>query len=90
MGTVVYPYAPQPPTAPAPEPSGRGRTVAIWCATLAAALLVGGGATAGVLALTDRDSGGDDKPAPVRSTEPAAEQSDADTSTDQVNAPAAP
>lgn len=84
------PYAPQPATVPAPEPSGRGRTVAIWCATLAAALLVGGGATAGVLALTDRDSGGDDKPAPVRSTEPAAEQSDADTSTDQVNAPAAP
>ncbi|WP_187285267.1 hypothetical protein [Streptomyces sp. OR43] len=81
------PYAPQP--APAPEPSGRKRTVALWCATLAAALLVGGGATAGVLALTDRDSG-DDKPAPVRSTEPATEQSDADTSTDQVNAPAAP
>ncbi|MFI7364628.1 zinc ribbon domain-containing protein [Streptomyces sp. NPDC050149] len=84
------PYAPQPPTAPAPEPTGRGRTVAIWCATLAAALLVGGGATAGVLALTDRDSGGDNKPAPVRSSEPATEQSDADTSTDQVDAPAAP
>ncbi|MFE9856698.1 zinc-ribbon domain-containing protein [Streptomyces sp. NPDC005780] len=84
------PYAPQPATAPAPELSGRGRTVALWCATLAAALLVGGGATAGVLALMDRDSGGDNKPAPVRSSEPAAEQSDADTSTDQVDAPAAP
>ncbi|WP_219570612.1 zinc-ribbon domain-containing protein [Streptomyces poriferorum] len=84
------PYAAQPATAPATEPSGRGRTVAVWCATLAAALLVGGGATAGVLALTDRDSGGDNKPAPVRSSEPATEQSDADTSTDQVTVPTAP
>ncbi|MFJ6431576.1 zinc-ribbon domain-containing protein [Streptomyces sp. NPDC091416] len=84
------PYAPQPATAPASEPPGRGRTVAVWCATLAAALLVGGGATAGVLALMDRDSGGDDKPAPVRSSEPATEQSGTDSSTGQVTVPAAP
>nr|WSW67506.1 zinc ribbon domain-containing protein [Streptomyces sp. NBC_00995] len=81
-------FAPAP--APAPEPSGRGRTVAVWCATLAAALLVGGGATAGALALMDRDGGGDDRPAPVRSSEPATQQSGTDPSTDQVTVPTAP
>ncbi|MFJ2090062.1 hypothetical protein ACIOEW_12430 [Streptomyces sp. NPDC087901] len=82
---------PAPAPAPAPEPSGRRRTVVIWCATLAAALLVGGGVTAGVLALKDRNSD-DNKPAPVRSGEPSRDapstgQSDNDMPTDQVNAP---
>ncbi|MER5276097.1 zinc ribbon domain-containing protein [Streptomyces sp. NPDC002809] len=78
---------PVPVPASVPEPSGGRRTVVIWCATLAAALLVGGGVTAGVLALKDRDSD-DNKPAPVRSSEtstdaPPTGQFD----TDQVNAP---
>ncbi|WP_406100454.1 zinc ribbon domain-containing protein [Streptomyces sp. NBC_01013] len=82
------------PFASAPEPSGRRRSVAVWCATLAAALLVGGGVTAGVLALKDRD-GDDNKPAPTRSSEPATEspqsdRSDTDGSTDQVIGPDGP
>lgn len=94
---AAYPAAPGPFTpapAPAPEPSGGRRTVVIWCATLAAALLVGGGVTAGVLALKDRNSD-DNKPAPVRSSETSTEspptgQFDPDTPTDQVNAPEGP
>ncbi|GGV92633.1 hypothetical protein GCM10015535_54030 [Streptomyces gelaticus] len=61
------PYDPQTvalttgPAAPAVSPAvpadGRRRTALVWTGTLVAALLVGGGATAGVLALVDGRSG---------------------------------
>ncbi|MGW7464841.1 hypothetical protein ACWGJT_09050 [Streptomyces xantholiticus] len=55
---VPGPYAPQPPPPGAydePADTGRRRRVLVWTATLAAAFVVGGGATAGVLMLQDRD-----------------------------------
>ncbi|MFD0338517.1 hypothetical protein ACFVH0_07440 [Streptomyces sp. NPDC127117] len=64
MQTVALPTEPAPaPTAP---PGSRKRSALIWTGTLVAALLVGGGATAGVLALTDGGGGAgaveDDRP----------------------------
>ncbi|MGW1655379.1 hypothetical protein [Streptomyces atratus] len=67
------PYDPQTvgltaaPAVPPASPAGdRRRTALVWTGTLVAALLVGGGATAGVLALMDGRSGDgavtDDKP----------------------------
>ncbi|MEU0086875.1 hypothetical protein [Streptomyces sp. NPDC006274] len=56
---VPAPYAPQPRLPGAyDEPAadgGRKRRVMVWTATLTAAFVVGGGATAGVLMLQDRD-----------------------------------
>ncbi|MFH8471163.1 DUF6350 family protein [Streptomyces sp. NPDC018000] len=75
--------APAPVAAPAPPAGTRKRTAFIWTGTLIAALLVGGGATAGVLALTDRgsdDAATDDKPAATMSSRPPA----ADVSQEQV------
>ncbi|MEW2631121.1 hypothetical protein AB0903_05550 [Streptomyces sp. NPDC048389] len=68
-GAAAYtpgPYAPQPPLLPGAydEPAadgGRKRRVMVWTATLTAAFVVGGGATAGVLMLQDR---GDDRAGP--------------------------
>ncbi|MCX4846084.1 hypothetical protein [Streptomyces sp. NBC_00893] len=71
MQTVALPTdpasAPAPATAPATAttapsattapPGSRKRSALIWTGTLVAALLVGGGATAGVLALTDGGGG---------------------------------
>ncbi|MFD4945824.1 zinc-ribbon domain-containing protein [Streptomyces sp. NPDC058409] len=85
--------APAPALAPAPVPApptppagARKRTALIWTGTLVAALLVGGGASAGVLALTDRGSDGtakDDKPAATPSSRaPAADPSQEQASSD--------
>ncbi|WP_206307687.1 hypothetical protein [Streptomyces sp. A0958] len=52
-GTPPGPYIPAQATAPAPEPRRR-RPALVWGATLVAALVLGGGATAGVIALVDR------------------------------------
>ncbi|MYQ78230.1 zinc-ribbon domain-containing protein [Streptomyces sp. SID4923] len=55
--TLHAPYVPAPDPAqpPAPDPAPRRRrAVLVWGATLAAALIFGGGATAGTLALMDR------------------------------------
>ncbi|MFJ8850704.1 zinc-ribbon domain-containing protein [Streptomyces sp. NPDC102437] len=51
------PTTPTPVVSPASPPDSRKRAALIWTGTLVAALLVGGGATAGVLALTDRGGG---------------------------------
>ncbi|MFE7108631.1 hypothetical protein ACFU98_04900 [Streptomyces sp. NPDC057575] len=51
------PTTPTPVVSPASPPDSRKRAALIWTGTLVAALLVGGGATAGVLALTDRGDG---------------------------------
>ncbi|MGW0776974.1 zinc ribbon domain-containing protein [Streptomyces sp. NPDC002835] len=60
---VPAPYAPQPPLPGAyDEPAadgGRKRRVMVWTATLTAAFVVGGGATAGVLMLQDREDRAD-------------------------------
>ncbi|MET9425876.1 zinc ribbon domain-containing protein [Streptomyces sp. NPDC006540] len=60
---VPAPYAPQPPLPgvydePAADGSGK-RRVLVWTATLTAAFVIGGGATAGVLMLQDRDDQAD-------------------------------
>ncbi|MEL5960863.1 hypothetical protein AADR41_39960, partial [Streptomyces sp. CLV115] len=89
MQTVALPTDPAPtaaPTsAPAPTPASatiappgsRKRSALVWTGTLVAALLVGGGATAGVLTLTDGAGGGgagaveDDRPtAEARNSRP--------------------
>ncbi|WP_274561320.1 hypothetical protein [Streptomyces spiramyceticus] len=66
--------APVPAPAPAPERKSR---VLLWVGTLAAAFLIGGGATAGVLVLqggdaedTSRQAARDDKPAVAESNRP--------------------
>ncbi|MEW1690958.1 zinc ribbon domain-containing protein [Streptomyces sp. NPDC091265] len=75
------PPAPGPHDVAAPAAAGRRRTVVVWSATLTAALLVGAGATAGVLVLTDKDAdkaavSEDNRPAPAGSSEaPAADPS---------------
>ncbi|UYQ66814.1 hypothetical protein [Streptomyces peucetius] len=58
------PYVPQPPLPgaydePAADGGGRKRRVLVWTATLTAAFVVGGGATAGVLMLQDKDDRAD-------------------------------
>ncbi|MFK4691507.1 hypothetical protein RKD22_004442 [Streptomyces pristinaespiralis] len=60
---VPAPYAPQPPhpgayDGPAAD-GGRKRRVLVWTATLTAAFVIGGGATAGVLMLQDREDRAD-------------------------------
>ncbi|WP_326767128.1 zinc-ribbon domain-containing protein [Streptomyces sp. NBC_01591] len=80
VGLTVEPVA-----RPASPAGDRRRTALIWTGTLVAALLVGGGATAGVLALMDSRSGDgapkDDKPAAEArsSQEPSAEPSQQQT-----------
>ncbi|GGT13623.1 hypothetical protein GCM10010271_15780 [Streptomyces kurssanovii] len=60
---VPAPYVPQPPPPGAydePAADGTGkRRVLVWTATLTAAFVIGGGATAGVLMLQDRDDRAD-------------------------------
>ncbi|MFB6874792.1 hypothetical protein [Streptomyces sp. NPDC056323] len=79
------PTTPTPVVPPASPPDSRKRAALIWTGTLVAALLVGGGATAGVLALTDRGGGAgtveDGRPtAPARSSQsPSAEPSQQQT-----------
>ncbi|MEU2128376.1 hypothetical protein [Streptomyces sp. NPDC018352] len=51
------PTTPTPVVLPASPPDSRKRAALIWTGTLVAALLVGGGATTGVLILTDRGDG---------------------------------
>ncbi|QIP85241.1 hypothetical protein GLX30_15720 [Streptomyces sp. Tu 2975] len=65
-GAAVHmpaPYVPQPPLPGAyDEPAADGadkRRVLVWTATLTAAFVIGGGATAGVLMLQDRDDRAD-------------------------------
>lgn len=74
-------HAPPPVPLPAPSPARASRRspVRVWAATLTAAFLIGGGATAGVMLLSD-DHGGagpsqsrDDKPVVVTSDAPTAE-----------------
>ncbi|MER5360215.1 zinc-ribbon domain-containing protein [Streptomyces sp. NPDC002785] len=77
------------PAPPAPLTDTRKRTALIWTGTLVAALLVGGGATAGVLTLTNGRSGvgpaEDDKPAASRNNQaPAADPSQEQTPSDSA------
>lgn len=65
-GAAAYapaPYVPQPPLpGPYDEPAAGGarkRRILVWTATLTAAFVVGGGATAGVLMLQDREDRAD-------------------------------
>ncbi|MET8684222.1 hypothetical protein ABZV77_08395 [Streptomyces sp. NPDC004732] len=98
--TPSYAYPPQPthPTHPthlgpqppiAPKPRGRAT---VWVVTIAVALVVGGGATAGALLWKDMGddkaggAGKDDKPAVSRTDEPSADPS-ADPNADPNGAP---
>ncbi len=70
--------APSPAPAPAPASASRRSPVRVWAVTLTAAVLIGGGATAGVMLLSDEDGAGpsqsrDDKPLVVTSDAPTEE-----------------
>ncbi|WP_406740694.1 hypothetical protein [Streptomyces atratus] len=99
--------APTVPQASLSSPAGgRRRSALVWTGTLVAALLVGGGATAGVLALTDGRSGDgaatDDKPTtearssraptdePTSSPDPSPSGSPAPTASATPSAPTVP
>ncbi|MFJ4502985.1 hypothetical protein [Streptomyces sp. NPDC088864] len=102
--TLAGPYAPAatPEQPPAPR---RRRPALVWAVTLVAALVLGGGATAGTLALIDRQDDApaasentaegapeDTAPAGDRSEEPADTETgmDTDTGTDPGAEPSAP
>ncbi|MEE1751823.1 hypothetical protein [Streptomyces sp. SP18CS02] len=84
--SAAFPAAPGAPAAPAvpvpppgaaaavPGPGAGKRKVLFWAGTLAAAFVIGGGATAGVLLLKDRGANGpapDDRPAVAASRTPS-------------------